>query len=188
MAIFDCIIQLYTLYNCVIGCTNNILQIARTHCCLNVGPLSSTLSQRWNSVGQVLASLRVYCHLAWCSQARRCRLIAGALRLALMFKLGGVAREARVSSWSGVPNRSTQAHIWQGVVGSTPCTQVEVDWPNATREWLQYIIVRTVTELHLFLNPQKFPAHAWEARVYRFLYKYSDIISIKVEKQKQRRN
>ena len=39
---------------------------------------------------------------------------------------GGVAREARVSSWSGVPNRSTQAHIWQGVVGSTPCTQVEI--------------------------------------------------------------
>ena len=57
MAIFDCIIQLYTLYNCVIGCTNNISQMARTHCCLNVGPLSSTLSQRWNSVGQVLASI-----------------------------------------------------------------------------------------------------------------------------------
>ena len=35
------------------------------------------------------ASLRVYCHLAWCSQVRQCRLIAGALRLALMFKLGG---------------------------------------------------------------------------------------------------
>ena len=77
MAIFDCIIQLYTLYNCVIGCTNNISQMARTQCCLNVGPLSSTLSQCWNSVGQVLASLCVYCHLAWCSQARQCRLIAG---------------------------------------------------------------------------------------------------------------
>ena len=32
-----------------------------------------------------------------------------------------VAREARVSRWSGVPNRSTQVHIWQGVVGNTPC-------------------------------------------------------------------
>ena len=63
--------------------------MARTHCCLNVGPLSSTLSQLWNSVGQVLASLRVYCHLAWCSPARRWRLITGALRLALMSKLGG---------------------------------------------------------------------------------------------------
>ena len=121
MAIFDCIIQLYTLYNCVIGCTNKLSQMARIHCCLNVGPLSSTLSQRWNSV---LASLHVYCHLDWCSQARRCRLIAGALRLALCLSLGGVAREARVSSWSGVPNRWTQAHIWQCVVGSTPYTQV----------------------------------------------------------------
>ena len=74
MAIFDCIIQLYTLYNCVIGCTNNISQMARTQCCLNGGPLSSTLSQCWNSAG--------VCHLAWCSQARRCCLIAGVLRLA----------------------------------------------------------------------------------------------------------
>ena len=43
--------------------------------CLNVGPLSSTLSQRWNSVGQVLASLRVYCHLAWCFQAGDSQLV-----------------------------------------------------------------------------------------------------------------
>ena len=27
---------------------------------------------------------------------------------------------SRVSRWSGVPNRSTQVHIWQGVVGNTP--------------------------------------------------------------------
>ena len=27
---------------------------------------------------------------------------------------------SRVSRWSGVPNRSTQPHIWQGVVGNTP--------------------------------------------------------------------
>ena len=26
-----------------------------------------------------------------------------------------------MAPWSGVPNRSTQAHIWQGVVGNTPC-------------------------------------------------------------------
>ena len=46
-------------------------------------------------------------------------------RFAISFdlRLGGVAREARVASWSGVPNRWTQAHIWQGVVRSTPCTQ-----------------------------------------------------------------
>ena len=26
-----------------------------------------------------------------------------------------------MSRWSGVPNRSTQVHIWEGVVGNTPC-------------------------------------------------------------------
>ena len=62
--------------------------------------------------------------LAKFSHRFACRLIARALRLALMSKLGGVAREAHMSSWSGVPNRQTQAHSWQGVVGSTPCTQV----------------------------------------------------------------
>ena len=38
--------------------------MARSKWCLNVGPLSSTLSQHRNSAGQALASLCIYCHLA----------------------------------------------------------------------------------------------------------------------------
>ena len=77
----------------------------------------TTFEQRWPS--SRIASRILSLGLMFPGQTvpSDCRRIA-------MSKLGGVAREARVSSWSGVPNRSTQAHIWQGVVGSTPCTQV----------------------------------------------------------------
>ena len=56
--------------------------------------------------------------------------------------LGGVAREARVSSWSGVPNRWTQAHIWQGVVGRQvhPARRMHYIGPQFTTISITYIL------------------------------------------------
>ena len=65
--------------------------------------------------------LAIYCHLAWCSQARHCCLIAGILRLALMSGLGGCRTRGTCVLLEWGRNRSTEAHIWQGVVRTTPC-------------------------------------------------------------------
>ena len=94
MAIFDCIIQLDTLYTCVIGCTNNISQMARTYTVLPqrwaiIIDAVTTLKQPWPSSHIASRILSLGSMFPGQTVPSDCGLIAGALLLALMSKLGG---------------------------------------------------------------------------------------------------